>query len=601
MDNFCLQAQVQELGDLLPQKRIRKVRQIDDRQFLFSLHRPCPFDLVVVLEQRLPCLYLRPKESPAGFPATAGDWLPSIRSHLAGGTIVAIEKELEDRAVTLAVEDGRWPHPPRIVHLRLELIPLRVNAFLQDDQGRVLRAFRPRQPAAGPVSGAGYGLGSLDRQSLHDLVLEVCRESAGKSPRTAQARRSRKGVRGLSPLFLREIAHRRQADPEGAWECFRQLIGRVRHGPVAPRIYPPAKDSQPWICTPFPLTHLEGCPHREFPDMNAAVAETCRLFQDRQRWLQGRQARLSRLRQRGGKLARLLKDLETDLERNRQAQGFKKYSDLLLAQASGLPAGRTSVRLADLFQPGRPEMTIPLEPRLTALQNATRYARQFRKSSRAIPRIQTRLEAVRQELATLEKQQEQLDRTPSPAELDPAPAPPDPIPSPAPPGAGPRHSSRKEARPELSKVARRFVSSDGLTILVGRGNRQNDALTGKVAQGHDFWLHVAGYSGSHVVLRNPDRRLEPPEPSLLEAARLAAYFSQARNAPRVEVHYTQKKFVSKPRGGKPGLVRLRRYQSVAVRPCIPDPPETTGFRAACDGVKRHEGTRRTTKTHEERR
>ncbi len=570
MDNFCLQVLVQELGELLPQKRIRKVRQLDDRQFLFSLHRPCPFDLVVVLEQRLPCLYLRPKASPAGSPATAGDWLPSIRSHLAGGTIVAVEKEMEDRVVTLAVEDGRWPHPPRTVHLRLELIPLRVNAFLQDDQGRVLRAFRPRQPAAGPVSGAGYGLGSLDRQSLHDLVLEVCRESAEKSPRTPQARRSGKGVRGLSPLFLREIAHRRQADPEGAWECFRQMIGRVRHGPVTPRIYPPAKDSQPWICTPFPLTHLEGCPHREFPDMNAAVAETCRLFQDRQRWLQGRQARLSRLRQRGRKLARLLKDLETDLERNRQAQGFKKYSDLLLAQASGLPAGRTSLRLADLFQPGRPEMTIPLEPRLTALQNATRYARQFRKSSRAIPRIQTRLEAVRQELATLEKQQEQLDRTTAPAELAPAPTPPDPIPSPAPPGTGPRHSPREEARPELSKLARRFVSSDGLTILVGRGNRQNDALTGKVAHGHDFWLHVAGYSGSHVVLRNPDRRSVPSEPSLLEAAQLAAYFSQARNAPRVEVHYTQKKFVSRPKGGKPGLVRLRRYQSVAVRPCIPD-------------------------------
>ena len=571
MDNFCLQVLVQELGELLPQKRIRKVRQLDDRQFLFSLHRPSPFDLVVVLEQRLPCLYLQPKESPAGSPAAGSDWLLSLRSHLAGGTIVAIEKELEDRAVTLAVEEGRWPHPPRTVHLRLELIPLRVNAFLQDDQGRILRAFRPRQPAAGPVSGAGYGLGSLDRQPLHDLVLNACRESAEKSPRAAQAGRPRKGVRGLSPLFLREIAHRcPPPDSEAAWECFQEMIRRVRQGPVTPRIYPPAKDSQPWICTPFPLTHLEGRPHREFPDMNAAVAEACRLFQDRQRWLQGRQSRLSRFRRRGGKLARLLKDLETDLERNRRGQCFKKYSDLLLAQASGLPAGRTSLRLPDLFQPDRPQVTIPLEPRLTALQNATRYARQFRKSSRAIPRIQTRLESVRHELAALEKQQEQLDRTTSPAEPEPAPTPPDPIPSPTPSGAGPRHTSREEARAELSKLARRFVSSDGLTILVGRGNRQNDALTGKVAQGHDFWLHVAGYSGSHVVLRNPDRRSEPSEPSLLEAAQLAAYFSQARNAPRVEVHYTQKKFVSKPRGGKPGIVRLRRYQSVAVCPCIPD-------------------------------
>ena len=575
MDNFCLQALVQELRDLLPQKRIRKVRQIDDRQFLFSLHRPSPFDLVVILDQQLPCLYMRHKESPAGSPTASSDWLLSIRSHLTGGTIVAVEKELGDRSVTLAIEEVKWPSSARTHHLRLELIPLRVNAFLQDDQGRIVRAFRPHQPAAGPASAAGSGLENLDRQVLHDLVLDACRESGGKSPRTARDVRPGKGIRGLSPLFLREIVHRCRTDPEGSWECIQDMIRRVRHGPVTPRIYPPAKDSQPWICTPFPLAHLEGSPHREFPDMNAAVAETCRLYQDRQKWLQGRQSRLSRFRRRGRKLTRLLKDLETDLEKNRQVQGFKKYSDLLLAQASGLPAGRTSVHLPDLFQPDQPEVTIPLEPRLTALQNATRYARQFRKSSRAIPRILTRLEAVRAELAALEEKQEQLDRTTSPAEPQPAPARPDAIPSPTPSGAGPRRSSREEARAELSKLARRFVSSEGSTILVGRGNRQNDALTGKVAHGHDFWLHVAGYSGSHVVLRNPDRRSEPSEPSLLEAAQLAAYFSQARNAPRVEVHYTQKKFVTRPKGGKPGVVRLRRFQTVAVRPCIPDLPEKT--------------------------
>jgi len=576
MDNFCLQALVQELGELLPQKRVRKVRQLDDRQFLFSLHRPCPFDLVVVLDQRLPCLYLRPRESAAGSPAAGSDWLLSIRSHLAGGTIVAIEKELEDRAVTLTVEEEKWPSSARTHHLRLELIPLRVNAFLQDDQGRVLRAFRPHQPAAGPVSAAGPGLESLDRQALHDLVLDAGRDSGQKSPGLAvQAVGPRKRIRGLSPLFLREIAHRCRTDPEGAWDCFQEMIGRVRHGPVSPRIYPPAKDSQPWICTPVPLKHLEGCAHREFPDMNAAVAETCHLYQDRQSRFQTRQVRQSRFRQRGRKLARLLRDLQTDLEKNRRAQGFKKYSDLLLAQAPGLPAGRTSLRLPDLFQPDQPEVTIPLEPRLTALQNATRYARRFQKSSRAIPRIQTRLNAARQELAALEKQQAQLDPKTSPAEPEPRPTRPDPIPSPTPSGARPRHSSKEEGRPELSKLARRFVSSEGLTILVGRGNRQNDALTGKVAHGHDFWLHVAGYSGSHVVLRNPDRRSEPSAPSLLEAAQLAAYFSQARNAPWVEVHYTQKKFVTRPRGGKPGLVRLRRHQSIAVQPCIPDLPETT--------------------------
>ena len=574
MDNFCLQALVRELGELLPQNRIRKVRQLDERQFLFLLHRPCPFDLMVVLEQRLPCLFLRPKQPSTGHTAAPSDWILSIRSHLLGATILAIEKELEDRVVALVIENGRWPQSPRTLRLRLELIPLRVNAFLEDAQGRVLRAFRPHQPAAGPVSGAAPGLANLNSQAFHDLILDAGRESERRGPGTAHARRPRQGIRGLSPLFLREFAHRSTPEPEGAWDHFQEFIQQLRQGPLSPRIYPPGKESQPWICSPFPLTHLENCPHREFPDMNAAVAETCRLFQDRQRRLQRRQAWLSRLRQRSRKLTRLLKDLQSDLERNRQAQCFKKYSDLLLSQAPGLAAGRSSVRLPDLFQPGQPEVTIPLEPRLTALQNATRYARQFQKSRRAIPRILTRLEALRAEMETLEKQQEQLDPATLPPEPEPPPARPHPTPSATPAGSRRRHTSREGGTPETSKLARQFVSSDGLTILVGKGNRQNDALTAKVALSHDFWLHVAGYSGSHVVLRNPEKHPVPSQPSLLEAAQLAAYFSKARNAPRVEVHYTQKRFVAKPKGGKPGVVRLRRYQSVAVQPCIPDLPET---------------------------
>lgn len=567
MDNFCLHALVRELRELLPQTKIRKVRQLHDRQFLFLLHRPCLFDLVLVLDQRLPCLYLRPKKSSAEGPAATSDWLLSIRSHLVGGTVVAIEKELEDRVVTLTIEDGRWTHSPRTFHLRLELIPLRVNAFLEDAHGQVLRTFRPNQPAAGPVSGTG--LEQLDRKVFQELVLHASRDSGQKVPRATQVVRPRQGIRGLSPLLLREITHQCSPDSEKSWNRLQMLIQRIREEPFSPRIYPPGNNNQPWICSPFPLIHLEGFPHREFSDMNAAVAETCRLFQDRQRFLEQRHAWLSPLRQRNKKLTRLLKDLQMDLERNHQAQRFKKFSDLLLAQAPGLPAGQTSLRLPDLFQPDQPEVEIPLEPRLTALQNATRYARHFKKSSRAIPRIMTRLEGVRTELKTLEKKQEQIDR--SSLLIDPEPQSPLTLPTPLanPTAVRLRHSSREDRTLGLSKLARHFVSSEGLTILVGRGNWQNDSLTSKVAQNHDFWLHVAGYSGSHVVLRNPNRRSTISESSLLEAAQLAAYFSQARNAPKVEVHYTKKKFVAKPKGGKPGVVRLSRYHSIVVHPCVP--------------------------------
>ena len=81
-----------------------------------------------------------------------------------------------------------------------------------------------------------------------------------------------------------------------------------------------------------------------------------------------------------------------------------------------------------------------------------------------------------------------------------------------------------------------------------------------------FWFHVAGYTGSHVIVRNPAKDTELESSLLIRAAQLAAYFSQARNSNKVEVHYTRRKFVSKPKKAKPGLVRLREFKTVTVEP-----------------------------------
>jgi predicted ribosome quality control (RQC) complex YloA/Tae2 family protein len=106
---------------------------------------------------------------------------------------------------------------------------------------------------------------------------------------------------------------------------------------------------------------------------------------------------------------------------------------------------------------------------------------------------------------------------------------------------------------------------DGFEILVGRGDADNDALTFDVASPHDFWLHVAGTPGSHVVVRNPDRVAELPRPVLEHAARLAAWHSKSRARPgKVEVHVCRVADVSKRRGAPAGEVTLRRYDRVRV-------------------------------------
>lgn len=115
-------------------------------------------------------------------------------------------------------------------------------------------------------------------------------------------------------------------------------------------------------------------------------------------------------------------------------------------------------------------------------------------------------------------------------------------------------------------IARRFVSPDGLTILVGRSAADNDLLTFKLAAPRDFWLHVATDSGSHVVVRNPDNLPRLPRETLRLAASLAVGHSRARAGGRTAVHLTRRAEVSKPRGFAPGKVLLARWESVQAAP-----------------------------------
>jgi predicted ribosome quality control (RQC) complex YloA/Tae2 family protein len=116
----------------------------------------------------------------------------------------------------------------------------------------------------------------------------------------------------------------------------------------------------------------------------------------------------------------------------------------------------------------------------------------------------------------------------------------------------------------------RTLVVDGWEILVGRGDEDNDHLTFDVAEKRDWWLHVAGGTpGSHVVIRNPEGLADVPRPVVEAAAAAAAWYSKARGAPRVEVHFCRVSDVSKPRGAPTGLVELAKWKAVKVKPALP--------------------------------
>ena len=117
----------------------------------------------------------------------------------------------------------------------------------------------------------------------------------------------------------------------------------------------------------------------------------------------------------------------------------------------------------------------------------------------------------------------------------------------------------------VDKACRRYTLPGGWKVLVGRTDADNDYLSLKVARADDWWFHVRGMPGSHVVLRcgagqRPDRQ------TLRTAAAMAAYFSRARNAGVVAVSCTRARFVTKPRGARPGTVQIRKETVLKVRP-----------------------------------
>jgi len=126
-------------------------------------------------------------------------------------------------------------------------------------------------------------------------------------------------------------------------------------------------------------------------------------------------------------------------------------------------------------------------------------------------------------------------------------------------------SRRSGSRGRGAERGYREIVIDGFEVLVGRGARDNDHLTLKVAEPDDLWLHAAGYAGSHVVVRNPDSLPELPRHVVEQAAALAAWHSKARGAGgKVEIHVCRAGDVKKPRGYPPGMVVLKRWESLKV-------------------------------------
>jgi predicted ribosome quality control (RQC) complex YloA/Tae2 family protein len=254
----------------------------------------------------------------------------------------------------------------------------------------------------------------------------------------------------------------------------------------------------------------------------------------------------------------------------KQAPYHKKLGDLLTIHHANIPKKTASVTLPDDFDPHGAPITIPLDPAKTPAENAKVYFKKARKGKTGLPFLEKQLSKIESQLAALRQVQaetEQLTFSSPPgdekilahieselARLGLAPKP---------KKVQPPARMPVRAKPQYKE----FVTSEGFRVIVGRNNEENDRITLEVAKGDDFWFHAQQCPGAHVVLKLDGKR-EPGKRSLLEAAALAAHFSDARHSRKVPVIYTRAKYVRKPRKAKPGLVTVEREKSLMVPPAL---------------------------------
>lgn len=261
------------------------------------------------------------------------------------------------------------------------------------------------------------------------------------------------------------------------------------------------------------------------------------------------------------------------LERSQEWENRAKA----LAALGSVPRGANRIELTLWLEDGPRQEIVELDPAVSTRAQAEAWFQQAKKWRRAIHHQALRRQTLEHELAQANAWTERLQAWSDP-ELD-------------------RKSARQALR-ELEKLQRlllprglwpqppgkrdeprplgpiRWDLDDGWFLLAGKSGTENDFLTTRLALPHDLWFHVANIPGAHVILRSPDGKPKPPPPACMEkAAGLAAWLSRYRAQEKVEVRFTERKHVRKPRKAPSGTVVMDQSRSILVRP--QGPPRTS--------------------------
>lgn len=560
-DGMFLHVLIQELNQVLLNGRLTKIQQ------------PYQSDLVLTIRQNRHNYHLLLSAQPEiarmqltditfANPDKPSNFVMTLRKYLEGAILLSIQQIEADRSIILSFRSQNELGDSTPITLRAEFMGRHSNIFLIDEtnqrllecikhvgpsQNRVRTLlpgalFTPlsRPQAANPLEPLTNEIAEQLFNDLHDLknipvqVVQSHLQGMGRDTATALA-----------------MALKKAANPEEIIEKVTQFIQELEH--VIPTLGDfqgkPVFSSTPLAC----LTDITTYPEKTLSQL------LDHYFNQRAQQLR-RKELASQLQQR---LTTLLKrsehkltKLQQELSQAENAEHLRIKGELLMSFLHEVPDHVNQVTLANYYDDNHP-LLIQLAPEWTANKNAQHYFARYQKARNSLKYLNHQVELTQEERRYYQTVLAQIDVGDPQDILD--------IQSELiEQGIMKPKRQTKKIKKHRVRPPEKFITADGVEILVGKNNLQNEKLTLHTAQKQDIWLHTKNIPGSHVIVRTP----HPTTQTLVLAAQLAAYFSKARLSGSVPVDYVPVKKIKKPNGSRPGFVIYEGQKTLYVTPDV---------------------------------
>ena len=568
LDAICLQAVVEELRPQLLNLRIDKVQQPARDQVILLLRG----NKRLLLNAGANAPRIQLTETARDNPAEPPMFCMLLRKRLVGARVADITQPLLERLVRLELDITDDFGQPGKRTLVLEAMGRRSNLILLDGEGRIIDCMRRVDADM-----------SAQRQVLPGLYYEPP-ASVGRLPVTEE---SEEGFRqklaaanperqldaflldsyfGISPLMARELAFRTAGASDARllelnetgrtnfWREIYQFSDAIKENKFTPIMLKKEGSPEEFAC--FPILQYGGLLEPERFDSFSALLDSFYEQRERQERVRQRGADLIRTATTArDRLQRKLAMQEKDYAATQDRDRLRICGDLITSNLYRMERGQSKLVCENFYDENCAETTIQLDPLLTPQQNAAKYYKRYTKAKTAEKYLREQMEFARRDAEYLESVLEEISHAETEQdfidirnELRDA------------------GFLRKQGKKEIKRAAkpRGFRTTSGFRVLVGRNNRQNDQLTCKEADHRDLWFHTQKIHGSHVILCTEGREVD--DDTIVEVAKLAAYYSQARESGNVPVDYTMVKNVKKPAGARPGMVIYKTCRTVNVTP-----------------------------------